>query len=120
MLRTVMNTVYKTTPILTRMCVEGKGQLYKATIYGKATIQKSKSGDSSYFPMKTSDVRLRDMEKYGGYTSITGAYFFLVEHEIKGEKVRTLETVPLYLKSKIESDKDALLSYCEETQYPYS
>lgn len=113
MLRTVMNTVYKTTPILTRMCVEGKGQLYKATIYGKATIQKSKSGDSSYFPMKTSDVRLRDMEKYGGYTSITGAYFFLVEHEIKGEKVRTLETVPLYLKSKIESDKDALLSYCE-------
>ena len=110
---TVLETVYKTTPILTRMCMEGKGQLYNATLYGKMAVQQSKSAESSYFPLKTSDARLRNMEKYGGYTSITGAYYFLVEHEIKGKKVRTLETVPLYLKSKIEADSNALLSYCE-------
>lgn len=113
MFHTVLYTVYKTTPILTRMCVEGKGQLYNATLYGKAAVQKSKSADISYFPLKTSDARLRDIEKYGGYTSITGAYFFLVEHEVKGKKVRTLETMPLYLKSKIEADSSTLQSYCE-------
>lgn len=113
MFQTVLQTVYKTTPILTRMCVEGKGQLYNATLYGKAAIQKSKSAESSYFPLKTSDTRLQDMAKYGGFTSITGAYFFLVEHEVKGKKIRTLETVPLYLKAQVEADNNALQAYCE-------
>ena len=43
-----------------------------------------------------------------------GAYYFLVEHEKKGKRVRTLEQMPIYLKERLEKDERALLQYCED------
>ena len=53
------------------------------------------------------------MTKYGGVTSISTAYYFLVEHTVKKKRVRTIETVPIYLKQKIESSQDGFIKYCE-------
>lgn len=56
-----------------------------------------------------------DTEKYGGHKNLTYAYLALVESENrKGEKIRTLEGVPLYLKDQLEQGKMSFEAYCEE------
>ena len=54
------------------------------------------------------------VSKYGGYNNVTGAYFFLVEHELKGKRVRTIENVPVYLLKNIENSDHGLRNYCIE------
>ena len=109
MISTVKNSVYKTTPLLTRMSVEGKGKLYEDTISSKYVSGKNMD---SYMPVKTTDKRLMNVAKYGGHKNIKIAYFFLVEHEVRGKKVRTFEVLPLYLKERAENDKSFLEEYC--------
>ena len=52
------------------------------------------------FPIKTSDPRYADIEKYGGYNKIAGAYFALVRSEQKNKTVLTIEAVPVYFQKK--------------------
>ena len=80
-IKTIEKYLYKASPILTRMPIEEKGQLFEATMYKKEIAK-----ENSYFPLKTSDKRLLDIKKYGGYKSIKGTYYFLVEHEVKDKK----------------------------------
>lgn len=105
----VRKMMKKNTPLLTRLSFEGHGAISKETLYGK-----DKAKEGVYIPLKGNNPKLQDVTKYGGFTSATTAYFFLVEHEKKGKRIRTLETVPLYLKSKIEKDSDGLIKYCTE------
>ena len=66
-------------------------------------------------PVKSSEERLRSIEKYGGYNKATGAYFVLVESEgKKGAKKRTMEYVPLYRKAELEADEEKLRAYLEK------
>ncbi len=104
---TVRKVMSKNTPLLTRMSFEGHGQISDGNI-----VAHSKAKDKVYIPIKGNNPKLADVEKYGGLNKTKTAYFFLVEHEVKGQRVRTLETVPLYLKAKLERD-DNLTKYCE-------
>ncbi len=80
----------------TRKPSEVKGEISKATIYSKGTGQLAiKQG--------------LDISKYGGYSDVKGAYFCLVEHTLKKKRVRTFETVYVYLKDKYEKDP---IEYC--------
>lgn len=106
-IKTIEKYLYKASPILTRMPIEEKGQLFEATMYKKEIAK-----ENSYFPLKTSDKRLLDIKKYGGYKSIKGTYYFLVEHEVKDKKVRTIENMPLYLGNKIGGNIDLMKEYC--------
>lgn len=57
-----------------------------------------------------------DVSVYGGYKSLTPAYFCLLESEDKkGKKQRSIEAVPLYLKAKVEKDENVAVKYFEET-----
>ena len=67
-----------------------------------------------YLPLKSSDTKICDVTKYGGYNKMSVAYFFLVEHGPAGKTVRTLETVPIYLANRIKSAED-LEDYAKET-----
>jgi CRISPR-associated endonuclease Csn1 len=107
---TVKKMLAKNTPLLTRFSFEGHGAIANATLYGA-----SKAKKDGYIPLKSSDERMLDVTKYGGFTSTSAAYFFLVEHEVKGKKVRTLETVSVYEKDKIAQEPEALQRYCEQT-----
>jgi CRISPR-associated endonuclease Csn1 len=107
---TVKKMLAKNTPLLTRFSFEGHGAIANETLYGA-----SKAKKDGYIPLKSSDERMLDVTKYGGFTSASTAYFFLVEHEIKGKKVRTLETVPVYEKDKIAQEPEELQRYCEQT-----
>lgn len=108
----VRKMVDKNSPIITRMNFALHGELYKATLYGKETAGEAKGG---YIPLKSSDERMQDVAKYGGFTAVTGTYFFLVEHEVKKKKVRTLEFMPLYLQDKIGEDTEKMEAYCRES-----
>lgn len=105
----VRKMMSKNSPLITRMNFEVHGQISDATLYGAG-----KAVPESYIPFKDSDKRIQDVTKYGGFGKVKGAYFFLVEHEKKGKKVRTLESLPLYLKDKIGNDKKLMEQYCRE------
>ncbi len=105
---TVKKMLGRNTPILSRMNYEGSGGLANATV-----ISHKKVKDVGYLPLKATDEKIADVKKYGGVTSISSAYFFAVEHEAKkNKKVRTIETVPVYLKNKIETEENGLEKYC--------
>ncbi len=110
---TVKRMLQKGIPLMTRMNFEQKGELTKATLYSADEVK-----EETYIPLKSSDTKLKDMKKYGGFTGAKNAYFFLVEHDVqKGKKtvrVRTIETVPLYKKTEVESSEEGLLKYCTE------
>lgn len=105
---TVKKMMEKNTPIITRMNYENHGGIANQTVYSA-----KKAKENVYLPLKNKNDKLGDVTKYGGVTSISTAYYFLVEHTVKKKRVRTIETVPIYLKQKIESSQDGFIKYCE-------
>lgn len=56
-----------------------------------------------------------DMEKYGGYKTVTPACFALVESEgRRGKRQISVEAVPLYLKKQFDEDAVSFEKYCEK------
>ena len=110
-IRTVRSMMSKNTPLVTQMNYEEHGQLWDQTIYSAADAAKANS--VGYVPVNTSDSRVRDVEKYGGYKKYTGAYFFLVEHTVKKERIRSLEAMPLYLKDTLDTN-EKIEEYCRD------
>lgn len=93
----------KNNVLLSYSTSEKKGELFK--------VQPLKKGKGQ-FPRKTSDERLLDIEKYGGYNGVSIAYFALVESlDKKNKRTRTIQSVPLYLKYAAENDENVLLEY---------
>lgn len=107
----VKKMLEKNTPLMTRLNYEGHGGIANETLY---SAKAAAASPKNYIPFKVSDEKMQDVTKYGGFTSVSTSYFFLVEHEIKGKRVRTLETVPIYMKQKIEEEPEELLSYCTD------
>lgn len=105
----VKKTLEKNTPCMTRRNFEGHGAIANETLYSK-----KKASPDKYIPLKNGDKKMLDVTKYGGFTSVSTAYFFLVEHTEKKKRIRTLETVPIYLAKEIEKDSEALFNYCIE------
>ena len=95
--------------LVTRKAYEVKGGLFDQMLMKKGKGQ---------VPIKGSDDRLGGqdgIQKYGGYNKATGAYFMLIESlDKKGNKIRTFEYIPLYLKKKIEGNDEFTLEYLEK------
>ena len=92
---TVKEMLDKNTPLMTRRSFEQHGAIANETLY---SARKAKASPENYISLKSCDERLADVKKYGGFTSISGAYFFLVEHEVKEKKVRQLYEFVFYEK----------------------
>lgn len=102
---TVKKVMQKNNILVTRRCFEEKGGLFDQQLMKKGQGQ---------VPVKGSDERLSNMEKYGGYNKAKGTYFMLIESEDKkGNKIRTIEYVPLFLKTQIEESERVALEYLE-------
>lgn len=109
-IETVKKMLSRNTPMLTRAVFERHGGITrKGTIYSK-----EKASYDDYIPLKATDIKLQDVKKYGGFTNVSAAYFFLVEHTLKKKRVRTIEIVPIYLKNIIENMENGLENYCAE------
>lgn len=105
-IKTVRNVMNKNNILVTRRSYEVKGGLFDQQIMKKGKGQ---------VPIKTSDERLHDINKYGGYNKAAGAYFMLVKStDAKGNEQRTIEFVPIYKKDYIEQSEENALEYlCE-------
>lgn len=105
-IRTVRQYMEKNNILVTRKSYEVKGGLFDQQLMKKGKGQ---------VPIKGSDERLKDIEKYGGYNKVTGSYFMLVESkDKKGKSIRTVEFVPLYLKDVIEKDEQSAVTYLKQ------
>ena len=71
-------------------------------------------GKKGLIPLKTSDTRFLNTERYGGYNGDTAAYAFLVEHYKGKKQVRTIEFISVCQKAKYEMMENGLEKYCEE------
>ncbi|MCR4671719.1 MAG: type II CRISPR RNA-guided endonuclease Cas9 [Lachnospiraceae bacterium] len=109
---TVKKTLAKNSPLLTRMTFETHGKISEETL---CPAVKAKPG--VYIPLKSSNERLQNVQKYGGFKNVSVSYFFLVEYNKdkskKKERERSIEAVPVYLTERLE-DKSALEQYCKE------
>lgn len=106
---TVKSMIRKNTPLITRCNFQGHGKIANDTTYSA----KVASTGFGYLPIKTKNPKMADISKYGGIMNISTAYFILVEHKKSNKVVRTLETVPIYLKDAIEANPDKLEEYCK-------
>ena len=105
-IRTVRKTMDKNNVLVTRKSYEAKGGLFDQQIMKKGKGQ---------IPIKSSDNRLGDIQKYGGYNKAAGAYFMLVRSkDKKGKEQRTLEFVPIYLKNWIEESTEHAVEYLKK------
>jgi len=101
----VKKNISKNNKQFTRRAYEQKGQLFNITPMKKGKGQLS---------LKSNDSRLKDINKYGGYNKIAGAYFTLVEHKQKENIIRTIEYVPIYLSEIIKNNHNKLIKYLTE------
>ena len=63
-------------------------------------------------------IRIKDnlsIEKYGGYKSANTSYFALVEFDgKKGQRVRNIIGVPIYVANMLEYNENAFVEYCTQ------
>lgn len=108
-IRIVKKMMKKNTPLVTRRNYEEHGGFADQNICSAKSA--AKVGGKGYTPIKSSDQRLEDVTKYGGYTKMAGGYFFLVEYTKKNKQIRSLEPMPLYLKDQLDT-KEKVEEYC--------
>mgnify|MGYP002520974905 FL=1 len=108
-INTVNKVMSRNTPLYTRKAFVKPGIVNKVTIYGKR-----KATPERYMPLKSGDPKIADVTKYGGMTSISICYYFLVEHEVKGKRIRTIEGLPGYMHTRVENNPDELEKYCRD------
>ena len=94
----VRRMMEKNSPIITKRTYVNHGPISKLNPISPKEF--GKAGGKSYLPLKTSDQRLINTERYGGYSDVKGAYFFLVEHTVKKKRIRTIEPVYVYMTEK--------------------
>ena len=102
-IKTVKKNVCKNNILYTRYATEQKGGFFD---------QMPVAHGGGQFPLKTSDTRFSNHERYGGYNKVAGAYFVLVKHtDKKGKEIKTFEAVPIWLANKAVEDADAVKDY---------
>ena len=105
----VLRVVRRNTVTISRKTEENHGSLYnKVTVWSK---EKAKGNPAAYLPVKSSDSKAQDVTKYGGITSIANSGYSLVEYEVKGKKIRSLEALPVYLGSSSTLTREKILGY---------
>lgn len=103
---TIKRTMHKNNVLVTRRSYAVKGGLFDQQLMKKGKGQ---------VPIKGSDERLHKIESYGGYNNAAGTYFMLVESEDKkGNKIRTIEYMPLHLCEQLEKNEKVILNYLTE------
>lgn len=103
---TVRRMMKKNTPLMTRMSFEQHGTLYNVN-----PISHYETKCENYVGVKHG--RLSDVTRYGGYSTLTPAYFIFIEVKKGKKKIKIFESVPLYYSQQIRSEND-LKEYCSD------
>ena len=101
----VRKTMLQNNILYTEYTYCGKGQLFNETI--------AKKGAGASIALKKG----LDPEKYGVYTSPNTAYFAFVEFDgKKGQRVKQILEIPVYVANRIPQDKNILIEYFENVK----
>ncbi len=95
--------------LFTRQARKVSGALFDATIYKKGEGEFAVKNPTNQQEQR---YKLTNLEKYGGFKKVKGAYFCVVEHEEKKKTVRSIEYIPIYVSSQIKENSD-LITYLE-------
>ena len=91
------------------LCDEDKDVLEEC----RATFKKLEDGDE-YCVNLWKKIKELSMEDYGGYKSASSSYFALIEFEgKKGERVKNIVGVPIYVDNMLAHNPNAFQEYCE-------
>ena len=90
-IHTVRRVMEKNTPMLTRMTFTGHGGIAEQTLCGKDKVK-----DKGYIPLKTSDVRMKNMSQYGGFGKVQSVHISLLLNTKKRGKLQELLKLYLY------------------------
>ncbi|MDE6398534.1 MAG: type II CRISPR RNA-guided endonuclease Cas9, partial [Clostridiales bacterium] len=103
----VRKTLAKNSMAVTRYAYIGTGNFYDETIY--------KKGDGGIAAPRKMQAPYTDTERYGGFKSLTTAYFLAVQSKgKKGETVKTLERIPVLTDCAEKTSPDAVMRYLTE------
>lgn len=103
---TVNKTMSNNRVLFTRYASTAKGGFFKQMILKKGKGQAPIKGNLN--------DPISNIANYGGYNEVYGAYFFLVEHTVKGKRIRTIEHMPILQISKLGDKALGLVNYCLE------
>lgn len=94
----------RTSMAVTRYSYVNNDMLFNATV--------RKKGDKGIRVPRKESFPYTDVDKYGGYTSLTTAYFAVVASKgKKGEVIKTIEAIPVIIEYKARKDKNAVIDY---------
>ena len=97
-IETIEKYMSKNNVLYTRYAYTNKGQFFDQNIVNNNPTVPIKKG-----------IDL----KYGGYKGVAPAYFTLIKCEDeKGNELRRIEAVPIYLKDKFEKEPEKFIEYC--------
>lgn len=103
----VKRVINRNTVLITKKAEEVHGGLSnKVTIYGKSVAK-----PGVYLPVKSTDVKAKDVTKYGGITAIATSGYTLIEYKVKGKTIRSLEALPVYLGRVVELKPETIINY---------
>lgn len=103
--------LYQKLPLVTKRTKEEKGAISDLQLISKKSVDLK----NMYIPIKgNNNILANNLEKYGAFNKVSGSYFVLVSHILKKKRVRTLETVPIYISKEIKSKKDLILYFKEK------
>ena len=100
MLSKIERYIYKIRPLFTRASYERKGKFYNIQY-----VKKGKNLISKKNNLNT--------EKYGGYSGVENSYFVIYLYKQKNKDKKKIDTIPVYLREKINSDKE-IMDYLKE------
>lgn len=100
----VKRVTFKSSMSVTRYALCNKGEFYNQTVYGK--------GNKGITAPRKGKGPLSDFKKYGGYMSENTAYFAIV-YSVgkKGEKIKTIEAVPVLTAYRARLNPGAVEEY---------
>ena len=103
--------LYQKLPLVTKRMKEEKGAISDLQLISKKSINLK----NMYIPIKgNNSILANNLEKYGAFNKVSGSYFVLVSHILKKKRVRTLETLPVYISKGIKSRADLTLYFKEK------
>lgn len=96
----------RTSMCVTRYAYTNKGAFYNETVYGKE--------ENAIGAPRKNCAPYNKTEKYGGFKSLTTAYFAVVESkDKKGNLIKTIEAIPVLVDYRARNNQNAVMEYLQ-------
>lgn len=93
----------KTSMTVTRFSYVNTGKFYKETVF--------KKDDGGIDVPRKESSPLNQTDKYGGFKSLSTAYFAVVKSKQKGKTIKTIEAIPVIIDYKSKNNPNAVMEF---------